>query len=304
MAAFFWEFFLFGVKEARACIFAGSVLLLLLLSHHLPLFGLARYDFLFLAALGIQALLLATRLETKDEALVLAAFHVLGLGLELFKTHPSVGSWSYPEEGFFKIATVPPYSGFMYAAVASYMCQAWRVPDLDLEEYPPYWQSVPLAVGVYVNFFTYHFMADVRWVLAVGIVFVFRRCRVHFTVWRRRRAMPLVLSFALIGFFIWVAENLGTYLGAWVYPEQRQAWQVVSVRIISSWVLLAIVSFIIVADLKHLRAKLTKVMSLPPRPLLETAGPPPESTGGSPRYPRAPDAEPAPAAFAIPHRER
>jgi uncharacterized membrane protein YoaT (DUF817 family) len=253
MGAFLWEFFLFGLKEARACIFAGVFLLLLLLSRHLPLFGLPRYDFLFLAALGIQVVLLASGLETKDEALVLSAFHLLGLVLELFKTQPSIGSWSYPEAGFFKIGRVPLYSGFMYAAVASYMCQAWRVLRLELEAYPPYWQSVPLALGVYLNFFTHHYVPDVRWILAAAIVFVFRRSRVHFTVWRRRRTMPLVLSFALIGFFIWVAENISTYLGAWVYAEQRAGWQVVSLGIISSWVLLVIVSFIIVADLKHAR---------------------------------------------------
>ena len=104
------------------------------------------------------------------EALVLAAFHALGLILELFKTHSSIASWSYPEPGFFKIGTVPLYSGFMYAAVASYMCQAWRVLDLELKNYPPLWLSVPLAAGVYLNFFTRHFVPDVRWLLAARIV--------------------------------------------------------------------------------------------------------------------------------------
>src|SRR5262245_4996508 len=105
MKAFVWEFFLFGLKEARACIFAGSFFVLLLLSKHIPLFGLARYDFLFLAAVAVQFVLLATGIESKEEALVLCVFHALGLLLELFKTHPSIGSWSYPEEGHFKIGT-------------------------------------------------------------------------------------------------------------------------------------------------------------------------------------------------------
>jgi uncharacterized membrane protein YoaT (DUF817 family) len=253
MRTWFWEFWLFGLKEARACVFAGSFFLLLLLSHHLPRLGLCRYDFLFVGALAIQAVLLITRLETAAEALVLCAFHALGLVLELFKTHPAIGSWSYPEEGFFKIGTVPLYSGFMYAAVASYMCQAWQVLRLELEHYPPLWQSVPLAAGVYLNFFTHHYLPDVRWLLAAAIILVFRRCRVRFTAWRARRVMPLVLSFALIGFFVWIAENISTYLGAWVYPQQRLAWQVVSPWVISSWVLLVIVSFIIVANLKHAR---------------------------------------------------
>jgi uncharacterized membrane protein YoaT (DUF817 family) len=251
LAAVLWEFLLFGLKQARACVFAGSFLFLLLLSRHVPLFGLARYDFLFLAAVCLQILFLALRIETLEEVVVLGAFHLVGLGLELFKTHPSIAAWSYPEAGLFKVATVPLYSGFMYAAVASYKCQAWRLLRLELENYPPYWQSVPLAAGVYVNFFTKHFMPDVRWLLVLGILWVFRRCRVHYLVWRQRRTMPLLLSYALIGFFIWIAENTCTYLGAWVYPEQRTSWHVVSPWIISSWILLVIVSFIIVADLKH-----------------------------------------------------
>jgi uncharacterized membrane protein YoaT (DUF817 family) len=68
--------------------------------------------------------------------------------------------------------------------------------------------------------------------------------------------MPLVLSFLLIGFFIWVAENYSTYFGAWVYPHQRGGWRGVSLHILSSWFLLVIVSFILVADLKHVREKL------------------------------------------------
>jgi uncharacterized membrane protein YoaT (DUF817 family) len=253
MASFCWEFFLFGLKQARACIFAGTFFTLLFLSHHLPLFGLARYDFLFLAALGVQIVLLVTRLETRDEAVTLCVFHALGLILELFKTSPQIASWAYPEHGFLKIATVPLYSGFMYAAVASYMCQAWRLLRLELMDYPRYWQSVPLGIAIYLNFFTKHFVMDVRWLLIPAIFFVFRRTRVYYLVWRERRSMPLALSFLLIGFFVWVAENVSTYLGAWVYPEQSGGWSVVSGWIITSWFLLVIVSFIIVADLKHVR---------------------------------------------------
>ena len=143
----------------------------------------------------------------------------------------------------------------MYAAVASYMCQAWRILELDLERYPPYVLSVPLSAAVYLNFFTEHFIADLRWVLAAAVACVFWRTRVRFRVTERTRRMPLLLSFALIGLFVWVAENISTFLGAWVYPEQREAWRMVSAGKISSWVLLVIVSFLIVADLKHMREK-------------------------------------------------
>lgn len=255
MRSFLWEFWQFGLKEARACVFAGSFLALLFLSRHLPLFGWPRYDFLCLAALVIQAVLLWTGIETKEEALVLCVFHALGLALELFKTQPSIGSWSYPEAGFLKIGAVPLYSGFMYAAVASYMCQAWRLLQLQLEGYPPYRWSVPLAAAIYVNFFTHHFLWDFRWLLMAAVLFAFRRTWVRFTPGAVTRRMPLVLSFVLIGFFVWLAENFSTYLGAWVYPEQRGAWRLVSWRIFSSWSLLVIVSFIIVAALKHVRGR-------------------------------------------------
>jgi uncharacterized membrane protein YoaT (DUF817 family) len=254
MRSFLREFVLFGLKQARACIFAGSFFLLLLASKHLPLFGLARYDFLFLAAVALQVALVWTGVESRHELMTLCAFHLIGLCLELFKTHPSIGSWSYPQEGFFKVGTVPLYSGFMYAAVASYMCQAWKLLKFELVDYPSYWYSIPLAAGIYLNFFTHHYIPDVRWVLVALVFVVFRRTWIRYTPAEKQRSMPLVLSIALVAFFVWVAENISTFLGAWVYPQQRDGWTMVSLRIFSSWFLLVIVSGIIVADLKHGRA--------------------------------------------------
>lgn len=234
-------------------------MLVLAASHHVPLFGLARYDFILVAALLIQAVLLLTRIETLDEARVIAVFHAIGLGLELFKTHPSIASWSYPEPCLFRIAGVPLYSGFMYAAVGSYMCQAWRLLDLELVRYPSHALSGPLAAAIYANFFTHHWLPDARWVLTALVLLVFGRTTVLYTVTRKRRRMPLALAFLLIGFFIWVAENISTYFGAWVYPDQVHAWRRVGLGKISSWALLVIISFILVADLKHLKAKLVRM---------------------------------------------
>jgi uncharacterized membrane protein YoaT (DUF817 family) len=248
------ELVVFGVKQARACLFPGIFISILLLSSHVPLFGLARYDFIFIGAVLAQVALVVLGIETRDEVLTICAFHALGIVLEIFKTNPAIASWSYPEQGFFEVFGVPLYSGFMYASVASYMCQAWRLLDLDLKNYPPYALSVPLSAGIYLNFFTHHFIPDLRWILAVGVVAIFFRTRVLFTATSRRRSMPLVLSFVFIGFFVWIAENLSTYLGAWTYPWQAGGWEVVSLQKISSWCLLVIVSFVIVADLKHARA--------------------------------------------------
>ena len=51
----------------------------------------------------------------------------------------------------------------------------------------------------------------------------------------------------------WLAENIATFLGAWVYPNQTIRWTAVPTRMMSSWFLLVIISFVIVADLKHWR---------------------------------------------------
>ena len=261
LAAGICEFLVFGVKQAAACVFAGSFLFLLAISSHLSLFGLARYDFLFLSAIAIQIVLVAVRLENWREVAVLSLFHLLGMGLELFKTSPSIRSWSYPEHAFFHLRTVPLYSGFMYASVASYIMQAWRLMKVRLSAFPPFPIAVGLCAAIYANFFTNHYIVDLRWPLAVCVLLLFRRTQVHFTVTKPERRMPLALSFLLIGFFIWVAENIATYFGAWQYPHQKNQWAIVGPTKISSWMLLVVISFIIVAALKEIFPKRQEVFS-------------------------------------------
>ncbi|MNF15460.1 hypothetical protein D3C80_2180810 [compost metagenome] len=70
--------------------------------------------------------------------------------------------------------------------------------------------------------------------------------------------MPLSLAFIIVGFFIWLAENVATFFNAWKYPDQQQAWHWVSFGKISSWFLLVIISVIIVAQLKHVKAGMGK----------------------------------------------
>ena len=174
-------------------------------------------------------------------------FHLLGLALELFKVR--AGSWSYPEPAWAMVAGVPLYSGFMYAAVGSYICQAFRRLDLRVDNFA-WLPAVTLAVAAYANFFTHHYLPDVRWAIASGFVVVLWRSRVSYTVGPCRYAMPLSLSFVLIGFFLWVAENAATLLGAWRYPDQVQIWQMVHVGKWGSWALLVSLSFVLVAAVK------------------------------------------------------
>jgi uncharacterized membrane protein YoaT (DUF817 family) len=245
------ELLAFGYLNAASCVFPVFIFLMLGASHFLPL-PIARYDFMLLVCLLMQGLMLMSGLESIDELKVIGVFHLLGLGLELFKTHS--GSWSYPEEAIFKIAGVPLYSGFMYASVASFMTQAWRRFELKMEHWPPAWRVVPLGALIYINFFSHHWFYDLRWLLVLGISIVFFSSRVVFTTFQRTRSMPLVLAFLLIGIFVWFAENIATFLGAWQYPYQTNGWQVVDLNKLSSWALLVIVSFMIVAQLKQVKS--------------------------------------------------
>ena len=256
-----YEFLVFGMKQAAACVFAGSFLFLLAISGHISIPGVARYDFLFLGAIAIQIVLVAVRLENWREVAVLSLFHLIGMGLELFKTSPSIRSWSYPEPAFFHLKTVPLYSGFMYASVASYIMQSWRLMQLKITEFPPFYLAVGLCAAIYANFFTDHYIVDLRWPLAACVLLLFRRTQVNFIVTHKVRRMPVALSFLLIGFFIWVAENIATYFGAWQYPHQKRQWAIVGPTKISSWMLLVIISFIIVAALKEIFPKKQEVFS-------------------------------------------
>ena len=58
------------------------------------------------------------------------------------------------------------------------------------------------------------------------------------------------LVLGLLGWLIWIAENIATYFNAWQYPSQRGEWHMVDTSKLSSWCLLIIVSFIVVAALK------------------------------------------------------
>ena len=246
--------FLFAWQEALSCLFPVIVFSLLALSH-LSAQWIPRYDFMLIACILVQFVLYYTRFETKDEVRVICLFHLLGLVMEIFKVH--VGSWSYPEFAYTKIAGVPLYSGFMYASVASYLCQAWRRFNLKMEHWPPTaWVRVTGAL-IYLNFFSNYFLPDIRYYLGAVILVLFRKSRVHFFIENKRYRMPVVLSFLLIGFFIWLAENIATFLGAWKYAYQHTAWKVVSYSKISSWAFLVIVSYIIVAELKMLKSPMT-----------------------------------------------
>ena len=248
----------FGIQQALSCIFPVLVFLTLALSKVIDIPFLYRYDFILLMCLLIQVAMVRTKLESWQELKVVCIFHLIGLGLELYKVH--MGSWAYPEPAWTKIADVPLYSGFMYASVASYICQAWRRLSLKFVHWPANVITYTTAVLIYTNFFSHHFMPDMRWVLVVGLFFFFGKSYVHFTLNQQRYRLPTILSFLLIGFFIWIAENISTFFGAWQYPNQAKTWQLVHLSKINSWFLLVIISIIIVANIKHAQQDATKAI--------------------------------------------
>lgn len=254
--AWLLEFVYYTAKEAFACIFAGSFFLAVLLLPRAGFLGIPRYDLLLIIALAIQAAMVWTGLETRDELKAISLFHLLGIGLELFKTSKSIGSWSYPDFAYTKIWGVPLFSGFMYASVGSYIIQAWRLFDLKIVHHPPYWMATTIALAMYANFFTHHFIGDYRWYLAACALGLYARSTVTFRPHRYELRMPLVLGLILIGFFIWLAENFGTFFGLWAYPHQVGAWARVHVSKWSAWTLLVLMSFTIVANLKHIKARI------------------------------------------------
>ncbi len=250
------EFLYFGLKEARACLFVSLFFAAVFTLPRAGVFGIPRYDVLLAVAIAIQGWMVWNRLETLDELKAITLFHLIGFALEVFKTSSGIGSWSYPDFAYTKLFGVPLFSGFMYAAVGSYIIQAWRLLELRVVHHPPYWMAAIIALLIYANFFTHHYIGDYRWYISACALGLYARSTVIFRPLDRERRMPLLVSFVLIGFFIWLAENISTFVGIWKYPNQLGAWSAVHVGKWSSWSLLIIMTFTIVANLKHIKARI------------------------------------------------
>ncbi|MGW0774664.1 DUF817 domain-containing protein [Streptomyces sp. NPDC002835] len=234
----------FVLLELRCCAFAMALIGGIAVSAALPQLPIARYDLLLVYGVGLAVLARKAGWDSARDTAVIAACHLIGLLFELVKVR--LGSWSYPEEAVTKIAGVPLYGGFLYAAVGSYLCRAWHLFQLRLDGYRPGAMAV-LAGAVYLNFFTHHWLPDARWILAALLLCATAGTWVRFRVGEQDHRMPLALSFVLIGFFLWIAENVSTYVGAWSYPDQLGGWQPVSVAKFGAWALLITVTFVMVA---------------------------------------------------------
>lgn len=244
---FIREFIWFGVNQARACLF-GGILLVLIIGTKLiwrPDFAIARYDFLFCAALAVQALLVATKLESLEECKIIFVFHIVGTVMEIFKT--DMGSWMYPEHNLIRIGGVPLFSGFMYSSVGSYIARVWRIFDLRFTHFPKRKWLALLCVLIYANFFTHHYIWDFRALLFVFTVVLFGRTWIYYKPRESFYRMPLLLANVLSALFVWIAENMSTFCAIWVYPAQKAGWHLVPISKLGSWMLLMFISFALVS---------------------------------------------------------
>lgn len=237
---------LFVLKQGWACLFGALMLGALLISRAVwqADWPLARYDALLIYALAVQGLFLWRGLETWDEARVILLFHLTGTVMEWFKV--AMGSWTYPEPGVATILGVPLFSGFMYAAVGSYMARVIRIFDMRFAPYPPRGLAIAVAVAIYLNFFSHHWLPDARWLLFAATVLVWGRTRVWFRTDRGWHWMPMVLAGVLSAGALFLAENVGTLTGTWIYGKAHAA-HAANWGKLGSWYLLLWVSFVTVS---------------------------------------------------------
>jgi len=249
MRVFAIELWYFFLANLRASYFGGFLLFVFLATEIVPVPYITRYDFIFLSAVGFQLCALLFQFEKPKEFFVIILFHLLATGMELFKTHPEIGSWVYPgmEGVVFALWTVPLFSGFLYSAVGSYISRAFTFLKLSYENFPAYYHLWVLAVLTYVNFFTHHFVYDIRYFLFAYVLVIFFKTKVHFQVYEKVRSMSFVVTALLVAVFVWIAENVGTFTRIWLYPSQLQEWHFVSFGKLGSWFLLLILSFALVS---------------------------------------------------------
>ena len=238
------------VSQARALLSAFCFFACLLLSYpvHLLLPSLARYDALFILLLPLSVLVhryqippFQSHAHPHEGLWVQLTFHVLGYAFELFKVNYT-HSWSYPEAGLSKCFGVPLYAGFMYGAVGAYISASFQWYRVRVKRL-----SRSLLGGwiglCYLSFFLRPFIHfDLRYISLLGLsITLFYTPLVGFTTrpFRLRALYPLLF----LGVFVYLAENIATFGGAWVYRHQASGWMPVKLNIITSWMCLAAVPF-------------------------------------------------------------
>ncbi len=236
-----------GTELVKSSLFGILFFLCFGFGKYITSFGLMLADFMFISVIVIQIILIATRYESWKECRIILIYHFLGFVMEAFKTHPSIWSWHYQYMGFFTILNVPLYSGFMYSAIGSFLFQAMHRLRLQFEHFPKFSIALLIVSLIYINFFTHHFIYDIRYFLLIIIIAITYKTYTYFMLNGEKYRMHTLLNLFLAASCIWIAENIATFLGVWLYPNQEWGWSPVSIHKILSRFLLFILSAVIVS---------------------------------------------------------
>ncbi len=213
------EFLVFGLKQAWACLFGGAMLFLIIATKYLPPdgLGLARYDFLFLAALAIQLSMLALPAGNSSGS----------------QGHPDLPRRRHGDGDLQDLRRLVDLSGGQLlphrrraAVFGLHVCRCRLLSRPHLAHLRHALHGLSAAMG--------HSAArrrdlrrissptisslDMRYVLFAATALLYLSTTVHYRVFRFRHRMPLLLGFLLVALFIWFAENIGTWSRAWLYP--------------------------------------------------------------------------------------
>ncbi|ANF81445.1 hypothetical protein A3K93_04050 [Acinetobacter sp. NCu2D-2] len=241
--------FEFTYKAASAALFGILLLLAFVFTAFMgssEFHGFFRYDYLLFYALTIQVILLYAKLESWAEAKVIALFHIMAMGMEIFLTHPAIASWQYPQPAVFKILTVPLFAGFMYSAVGSFFARSLRLYRVSFENLPTFGNMLSLALLSYINFMSKFFIPDYRALLFIWSVVIFWKTKIRFELSLHKFQIPMLPILVLLAFIIWVAENISTFYQIWLYPSQVEKWHMVGWGKLGSWYLLLLLSLVLV----------------------------------------------------------
>ena len=241
--------FEFSYKAASAALFGILLLLAFVVTASMgshEFYGFFRYDYLLFYALIIQVCLLYLKLESWAEAKVIALFHLLAMGMEIFLTHPNIASWQYPQPAVFKILTVPLFAGFMYSAVGSFFARSLRLYRVSFENLPRFSHMLWLALLSYINFMSKFFVPDIRLVLFLWSILIFWKTKIRFELQHYSIQLPMLTILLILAFIIWIAENISTFYQIWLYPSQVDAWHMVGWGKLGSWYLLLLLSLVLV----------------------------------------------------------
>ena len=243
-----------GVMLSLASALFGILLLLaFVLTYQInwPVAGIYRYDLLLVYALIIQIFLIYFKLETPREVGVIAIFHIMAMVMELFLTHPKIGSWHYPEQAVFRIENVPLFSGFMYSAVGSFIARGLRLFDISFTHFPNLIWVGLLAFSSYANFFTKFFVPDIRNILFMMSIILFWQTKISIQIHNKNNVrlgstkeyqLPFLPLLLFLAFLVWLAENIATFTNIWHYPSQEGLWHIIGWGKLGSWYLLLMLS--------------------------------------------------------------